>query len=426
MMSHFLILYNERATGNAALTSDNVSQLGVAWSIETPELVSHAPIPDGDRIYFADWSGVVYAADASTGTIVWQNQVEQPNEKWAWHGLAGTGVLVGDTLFEASVEGNVFAIDTATGDVKWQAPLTDQANAGSLATPLFHDGKVYLGLQSVEEALTSMQPDYQPKFQGQVVAVDAASGMLAWETALVTGDQNGVAVWGSFALDPDLGLLYATTGNNYTGEASEMSDSILALDAASGEIKWYHQATDADVWTPANPKGPDVDFGAGPQLFEAIIDGETRQLVGAGQKSGVYWALDRETGEVVWTAQVGKSGIGGGIRGEAAVSDKRVLVWSNNAWDDTKPNANPADYPINVKALDKATGSEIWSQENVQPAIGTSAGFAAADLYIVGSLDGTLQAYSQANGDVLWSTRVPGSISSSLVVQGDTLFLEGV
>ena len=81
-------------------------------------------------------------------------------------------------------------------------------------------------------------------------------------------------------------ILYFGTGNNYTPPSSPLSDSLVAVDAKTGELKWAQQATAHDIWTPTNPLGPDYDFGAAPQLFEAMIDGEQRPLVGIGQKSG--------------------------------------------------------------------------------------------------------------------------------------------
>jgi polyvinyl alcohol dehydrogenase (cytochrome) len=136
-----------------------------------------------------------------------------------------------------------------------------------------------------------------------------------------------------------------TTGNNYSvpqsaldcvGSAtsdtarlaclapSDYFDSIVALDVQTGAIRWATHALPYDTWngncfvipgvTPAgpcpDPAGPDYDFGQGPALFSARVHGKNLDLVGAGQKSGMYWALDRDTGQVVWFTQGYGSAVG--------------------------------------------------------------------------------------------------------------------
>jgi polyvinyl alcohol dehydrogenase (cytochrome) len=173
------------------------------------------------------------------------------------------------------------------------------------------------------------------------------------------------------------------------------------------------------VWTPVEAIGPDFDFGAGPQLFEAEVDGEMRPLVGAGQKSGIYWGFDRATGEIVWQTFVGFGAVGGGIHAEASVGDGKVYVWSNNSYTYGEP---PKKFPITIKALDAATGENLWFNDKAQPAAIPAAGMLANDVYFVGSLDGTLGAYSASDGKQLWSTQYGGAIATPLNVVGNTLF----
>lgn len=249
---------------------------------------------------------------------------------------------------------------------------------------------------------------------------------MAWvprDKPLVEAPQNGVAVWSSFAVDPAMDALFFATGNSYTGEPTELSDAVIAVDAKTGETIWANQVTSQDVWTPADPIGPDVDFGSGPQLFEATIDGELRQLVGAGQKTGQYMAFDRLTGEMLWLTNVGLAGIGGGIRGEAGIGEDRIVVWSNNSWDDVGPGAGPTEFPIDVEALDPATGERLWSNPQSQPAVGWAGGYLSGDVFFVGSLDGTIKAYDTDDGNVLTMLRAPGAVSSALLVEGDTLYV---
>src|SRR5690242_2618347 len=163
-------------------------------------------------------------------------------------------------------------------------------------------------------------------------AVDAQTGHLIWKTFVVPdnggvpGGYSGGAIWSTTpALDPVSNTLYITTGNNYTipdsatacetgGGTPEQCldpnnhiDSIMALDASTGSIKWADGQGGFDSFTIAclvgggpncpTPTGPDRDFGSGAQLFTIQgPHGLPRLVVGAGQKSGVYWAADAATG----------------------------------------------------------------------------------------------------------------------------------
>ncbi|PRY09666.1 polyvinyl alcohol dehydrogenase (cytochrome) [Pontibacter ummariensis] len=413
-------LWNQHATLKSTINSTNVSNLKMDWKYATPTPVSHAPLVDDTGIYFGDWGGTVYKVDRN-GQLIWKKDIEQPKKMWPWHGFAGTGTLGDGKLFEASVEGTAFAINPATGDVLWKTRFTDDQEAGNLSTLLYHDGLVYIGVQSVEEPLTTIKKGFVPDFQGKVVALNANTGALAWERVLVTPPHTGVPMWTSFALDPDQNTLFFTTGNNYTGEATELSDAIIAVDAKTGEIKWANQVTQHDVWTPADPEGPDYDFGGGAQLFVANVDGQDRKLVGGAQKSGFYHVFDATTGQKIWSTSFGYGGVDGGMHGEASIGQGRVLGWANNSYHHHQP---PGKYPLSVKALNAATGSHEWVINHAQPAA-IVPGYLANDVYFVGSLDGTLQAYHTADGKQLMSTKAPAPIISWLWVEGNSLYFGG-
>lgn len=415
---------NHHANLNSEINSSNVAGMKEAWYMHTEEEVSHAPLVENGTLYFADWGGNVYAVEAKSGKEIWKKKVQDKvMEKWPWYGFAGTGALGigdhGDLLFEASVEGQAFAIDKKTGEVRWQAEFAEDEHAGNVGTISYYDGKLFIGLQSVEEPLHQMIPDFKPNFQGSVVALDASTGEQLWRTKLVEDPGNGVPMWSSFAIDTESGILYFTTGNNYTGKATELSDALVAMDPNSGEILWARQVTQNDVWTMAKPHGPDYDFGAGPQLFTATVDGQERQLVGAGQKSGTFYVWDRQTAEPIWSTTVGDGAIGGGIHGEGSVGDGQIIIWGNNAF----PYSAPGDHPMDIAAVDPSTGGYKWVVPDAQPALQISAGFIASDVYFIGSLDGKVRAYRTSDGKKLWTASNPhGSVASSLTVDGNMLF----
>jgi len=408
---------NRHSNLQSPINSANVAQMHLGWMIPMPAPVSHTPLVENGRLYTADWDGNAYAIDTTSGQIVWRKQLEGPRHDWAWYGFAGTGALSEDTLFEASVEGNAFALDKSTVEIKWQTHFTDQPTAGNIGTLLYNDGLLYVGLSSVEEAL-SQQPGFQPSFRGAVMALDASNGTVVWQRSLVDAPQNGVAIWSGFALDPAMNALFFSTGNNYTGNASPLSDSVVAVNAKTGEILWSKQVVQNDVWTLGHPVGPDWDFSGGPQLFEASVNGQVRQLLGAASKSGMFWTFDRRTGEIVWATSISAGGTQGGMHGEASIGLDRILAWGNDAFSGQQPD----QHPMNIRALDPATGKVLWSVDKAQPPALKAPGFLVNDVYLMGSLDGKIRAYGAGDGKLLWTSDQQGSIASALLVQGDSLY----
>ena len=215
-------------------------------------------------------------------------------------------------------------------------------------------------------------PDYQLSFRGSMLALDLNTGAIVWKTYTAPAGYTGNAVWGSSpAIDTKRGQVYIATGNNYSVPqsvldcvtaagsdpvaqaaclpANDYFDSIMALDLKTGAVRWATRAIPYDAWNvdcipffgdgdncPV-PAGPDFDFGQAPALFTVKTGGtgKPRDLVGAGQKSGQYWALDPDTGAVVWDTQAGPGGVGGGLQWGSAVDGQRV--YTANANSDLKP-----------------------------------------------------------------------------------------
>jgi polyvinyl alcohol dehydrogenase (cytochrome) len=422
-LSQAVDLNNAHASTQSTINSANVAQFHLAWTIPTQASITHMPLVDGGRVLFADWAGNAYAADATTGKILWQQHLEEPNLKWPWWGFAGVGAVGQGTLFEASAEGDAFALDEATGTVKWHAHFAAHPAGGNIGQILYNGGLVYIGLSSVEEALSS-QPGYVPSFTGAVMALDANTGKTVWERPLVQPPANGVSVWSSFALDPAMNALFFATGNNYTGDPSPSSDAMYAVNAKTGDILWFKQILNNDIWVPGHPIGPDWDFSGGAQLFTATVNGQTRQLVGAGSKSGIYWAFDRNTGDIIWATGISNGGVLGGMHAEASVGPNMILAWGNDSFgiNQTAGTASPADHPMTIKALDPGTGKPLWVIPNAQPASLRSPGFLSNDVYLVGSLDGKVRGYRISDGQQMWTSLLHGSIGSGINVAGDSMF----
>jgi polyvinyl alcohol dehydrogenase (cytochrome) len=416
------MLGNQRANLTTAISSKNVGHMHRIWFKQTKDAVTGTPLVWRGSVVFADWSGMVWRVRASNGSVIWKRHLGKVEKSWPWHGFAGTGAIFAQDgiLVEASVEGTAWGIDLRSGKVLWTTKLSSNKYEGNISDLMAYEGKhvAYVGMSSVDEPLSQAVPGFIVDARGSVIALDAMTGKLAWQTYMVEPPATGGAVWSSFALDPAAGTLYCDTGNNYTGSPTELTDAMLALDADTGAIRWHVQVTQNDVWIPTLPFGPDFDFGGGAQLVAVGSGASARTLVCGGQKSGVYWAFDAATGTIAWHTQVGTGPEG--QRGEASIANGVIYDWGDVRWDDSLP---PSQFPMMVAALDAATGAVIWHKQ-VQPANVASAGFLANDVYFVGDAAGTIKAYRGSDGKVLWTGKTPkrASVGSSLWAQGRFLY----
>ncbi len=258
---------------------------------------------------------------------------------------------------------------------------------------------------------------------------------------------SGAAIWsGTPTVDRRRGLLYVTTGNNYsTPKAAahppplaDHVESIVALDLKTGDIKWSSRmvANAGDVWTFGDFSGPDYDFGCPANLFQVIADGGTRDVVGAGQKSGVYWALNADTGEVLWKNQVGPGGHLGGIHWGAAVDGDHVYVGVNDyagmayKMGGKGPQAGVKTSVGSWAALDPATGKTVWQIANPSMNAPLNGGSVNGPLAVVngvvfaGSMDekGTLYAIDGATGAILWTFQSGATVYSGPAIVGGVVF----
>jgi polyvinyl alcohol dehydrogenase (cytochrome) len=248
--------------------------------------------------------------------------------------------------------------------------------------------------------------DPNVRARGSVVAVDAASGAIRWKTFTVPPGHDGGAVWSTPAIDPAGGRLFIGTGNAYHPPAADTTDSILAFDARTGALVAHRQATANDVWNETSERaaGPDYDFGASPNLF----DGPSGQkLVGAGQKSGTYWAFDRDSLKPVWTAftSVGTPVVGG-IVGSTAVDGSRVF--------------GPDTAGGTVWGLGN-TGSTAWQSTDGGP-LGFQALSAGNGVVYSTSMSGVLTARDAATGVVLAKLPIGAPSWGGVSLAGGSVF----
>jgi outer membrane protein assembly factor BamB len=198
-------------------------------------------------------------------------------------------------------------------------------------------------------------------------------------------------VWGTAAVDEERKLLFIGTGNNYAEPSGRYSDSLLAIDYESGELRWYKQFTAGDTYAIYGSQGPDYDIGSSANLFEA--DG--RDLVGIGVKSGEYYALDRESGAVIWMAPLGSGSVLGGVISASAYADGLIFAVCNAF----------ARSSSTAFAIDARNGEIVWrfGLSNM-----TYGGVAHANgVVYIGTTSGALYALDGASGDMLWTDQAP-------------------
>jgi polyvinyl alcohol dehydrogenase (cytochrome) len=412
---------------SAGITVRDVPNLKLKWAFGLPGATSGGtqPVVANGRIYVGDAEGDLFALDARSGCVFWHIEVEAGIRSAITLGERGDGGL---TAWFGDQAANMYAVDAATGKLLWKVKVDDYPQAAITAAPALYAGWLYVPVSSREEAKVA-NPRYPCcMFRGSVLALDAATGQRIWKTYTidgkhVTGQKNsagmaivgpsGAPVWNTPTIDVERKTLYLGTGNNYSPPATALSDSILAIDMASGKIRWHRQQTENDIWNgtcrrsdrePAacpDAEAPDVDFSVSPILVKS---GNGQSMLIAGNKSGMIWALDPDQqGNIVWQQQVGTGSSGGGVLWGLATDGDRVYV-PNGFFDAKSPDASGG-----MAALDMHTGQFVWTTPN--PPCGdrksckpshAAAVTAIPGAVFSGTMDGQLYAYSAETGEILW------------------------
>jgi polyvinyl alcohol dehydrogenase (cytochrome) len=419
----------------AGLTVDGVRKLKLKWAFGFDGDVAAFAAPtllDGE-IFVGSAGGVVHAIRAESGCINWIFQangpvrssiVVAPLEAGRRHAL-----LFGD------LTGWFYAVEAESGKLFWKVHVEEHDSTRLSGAPLAYKGIVYVPVASWEETRAGDVGYPCCTFRGSVVALKIADGKQVWKTYMVDpakeigknprGDStmgpSGVGVWSAPTLDEKRGILYVATGDNYSRPATELSDSVVALDLGTGHVVWSKQLTAGDTYSGSCGRygvacGPDFDFGS--SVIPVTLAGGRRLLL-AGQKSGIVSALDPDkNGEIVWQTRVGKGGTNGGVQwgmstnGEfvyAAVSDLGRMRNTNPLG--ASPTTADPKKGGGLTALRVADGSKRWYAEPAPCPDGAPAGCSPAQPGAVtgipgaifsGSIDGHMRAFSAEDGKVLW------------------------
>jgi polyvinyl alcohol dehydrogenase (cytochrome) len=413
----------------AGLTVEQVRNLKLKWAFGFEgELTSFSQpaVLDG-QVFAGSSAGIVYALRADSGCILWTFQGIGPIRTAIVIASRGVGhaVLFGDQA------ASFYAVDAETGKLLWKKKVDEHPAARVTGSPAIHEGVVFVPVSSWEENFAT-QADYRCcTFRGSVVALRVRDGSQVWKTYTVSetpkpkgkgAGPSGVAVWSTPTVDAKRGLLYITTGNNYSEPATNLSDSVVAMNLATGRVVWSRQVTPKDIFSGCtacmaelgDEKGPDYDFGSSAMLVKA----GNRELIVAGKKSGVVWALDPDRkGEVVWQTRVAKGSSHGGVQWGTASDGQNVyapiadggLVRIPSADGSTQRLLDPNDGG-GLAALRLTDGSVAWKAAPARVCAGVpgcspsqlAAATAIPGVVFSGAMDGHIRAYSAEDGKVIW------------------------
>ncbi len=428
----------------------NVGTLKPKWTFSTQGDVSATPTVDSTAIYVPDWNGNLYAISRSNGQALWSRPVSQ------YDGFSGsfsrtspaiynTDLIIGDVESSGKVHtgANVIAINRQTGVLHWMTQVDNHPAAVITGAPVVAGSTIIVGVSSNEEALAD-QPGYACcTFRGSIVALDAGTGKMLWKTYTVPanggepGGYSGGAIWQPAAIDATNGFVYIGVGNNYSAPQSvedcqasvsagkngscfdpaDYFDAELVLDIHSGAIKWSRQLQGSDIWTVAcsnpvagvtcpSPTGPDYDLGgSGPNLLP--------NLVAVGQKSGILWGLDPDTGSVRWGTALGPGSTLGGIEWGTATDGERIFAAISNALHNayTLAKEGPTISWGSWSAINARTGKIEWqTADPTSGAIDPGALSVANGVVYAGSFSGFMYAMDARTGKMLWNFDSGGAV----------------
>jgi quinohemoprotein ethanol dehydrogenase len=302
-------LYNQRYSSLDQINTGNVAGLKGAWTYRTgassaATSFESTPIVVDGAMYLTGPQSQVYALDAKTGQEKWK-YVPDMTGIAAFPlccGQVNRGVGFGQgKVFVAQLDAKLVALDATSGSVAWSVQDDDpRAGYSETMAPLFWNGMVIVGVSGAEYEI-----------RGHVTAYDANSGQQMWRfyTIPAPGDfgadswpagsdiwkYGGGSIWQTPSLDPDLGMLYVTIGNpspdldgSVRAGDNLFTESIVALDAATGTRKWHFQEVHHDIW--------DYDVVSPTVLFDVQMNGKTVKGVGQAGKTGWVYLLDRQNG----------------------------------------------------------------------------------------------------------------------------------
>jgi alcohol dehydrogenase (cytochrome c) len=444
------------------INKSNVSRLRPAWIFQPgaamgiiPGLGTYAfeacPLVVDGIMFVSGWDGYVWALDARTGQELWRYKHEAPFDVSLCCGNVNRGVAVADgKVFMVTLNGHILALDATTGKVVWNRVYCD-VRAGESATvaPLVVKNLVIVGSSGGEFGVRGHADAFDLKtgehaWRCYMVPKPGEPGSESWPADGEAWARGGANPWTTPTFDPELNLLYFNTGNpcpDFDGDVRPgdnlYTDSVVAVDPDTGQIKNHYQYTPHDIW--------DYDSTMENILFE--MDG--RKCSGHFDKNGYFFVLDRTdcslirvapfVDRITWgeidekgnvTVRVGPTKEGEPVHffpgpagakewthaaynpdtglfyvpvqdiGATATLRRRMFKESIPYWG-AAVSVDTTDYAGSISAFDPKTGKETWRFRKDVPMC-SSVLTTAGDLVFAGEPDGMFDALDARSGELLW------------------------
>ena len=281
----------------------NVKNLELKWVLQNQVFGAwqSSPIVVDGVMYLTQRPNDVIAADAKTGKMFWLYRYTNSGRQQVCCGANNRGVAVlGDRLFMGTLDAHLVAIDASTGKPLWNIAVADDRLAYSITlAPLIIKDKVIVGVGGAEYGI-----------RGFIAAFDPQTGKELWRFYTIpnpgepggdswsgdAGSHGGGSVWVTGSYDPELNLTYWGVGNpgpdwNPAQRPGDnlYTDSVVALDADTGTLKWHYQFTPND--------GYDYDAVQVPVLADISWKGTPTKAMLCANRNGFFYVLDRRTGQ---------------------------------------------------------------------------------------------------------------------------------
>jgi polyvinyl alcohol dehydrogenase (cytochrome) len=454
----------------------NVSQLRVKWIATTTGDVSATPAVVNGAVYFGDFGGTLWKLDAATGQVIWSHLVSD------YTGIAGdiartSPSVAGDTLVVGDLKHpDMLGIDANTGELRWITQVHPDPKGIMTGSPVLAGDTIFTGVSAAGASGTGAT------FRGSMVALNAQTGRILWQqyslpdNGGVAGGYAGATMFSPPAVNVPAGLVYGTFGQPYTEPASVTAchanhggftesceqpgsylKSIVAFDLKTGQPQWSYRVQGHDPWLRAcgsqplsvtwcapESDGEKWDMGgSGANVMRLSMDGHWRDVVGVGEKSGVYVLLDAKTGEFIWNTLIGPGGDQGGMEWGTAFDGERIYASiTNHHHIPYKLTEDGVLSNISVTggswaALDPITGTILW--QTADPQVETLQGLGTVgvwDLAPITTANGIVYASSMAKagnqdqmfaldastGAILWQFGAGSSVNSGPAVVNGTVY----
>lgn len=446
----------------------NVGTLRMAWALQMPSATTETSPIVVDGVVYLTGPNFAMAVDGRTGRKLWNWRRPTPQDfrLIGFPPVNRGAAVLDDTLYVGAVDGALVALDLKTGAERWTAPVADWKKGFAITVaPLAAAGKVVIGISGGEAGV-----------RGFLDAYDAKTGKRDWRLYTVPGaGEKGVETWagdswktgggptwvtGSY--DPDTGTLFWGTGNpspDWNGDKRKGDNlytcSLLAIDLATGKVRWHFQFTPHDTH--------DWDSNHVPMLFDTTIAGVKRKVVAVANRNAFYYLLDRETGKFISATPFAKQTWNAGfeangrpiVRPESEPTTEGSTVWPDynggTVWQ--SPSYSPRtdmvyvsardssatftkrdmdfeegefflgggvdrapfdEHKSAIRALDASTGKLRWEYTLLTPpwagVLSTGGG-----LVFSGSDEGLFYALDAQAGKLLWSAQLGSDIRSNPV-----------